>query len=105
MFSRRKLLPSEPLAPTLRLAVPADEAALSDLAQLDADRPPRGAVLLAEADGRILAAVSLDDGHGIADPFRPTSELLWRLMRRAHRLRHEHRGRRHELATVWPRMA
>lgn len=103
LFRRRKILPTTTLGPTLRYAVPADERALAELAELDSSRPPRGMVLVAEADGRILAAVSVDDGHAVADPMRPTAELVLRLLDHSRRLRRELKGRRGSLATVWPR--
>ena len=31
-------------------------------------------MLVAERDGRILAALALDDGRAIADPFAPTAD-------------------------------
>ena len=100
---RRKEVPTP--APTTRLAVPDAEPALTALARLDATRPPRGLVLVAEADGRLLAAVSLDDGHAVADPRRPTGELLWALLERARGLRRALRGPQPGLARVWPPLA
>jgi hypothetical protein len=60
---------------TLRLALPADLAALERLAQLDSRHLPPGRHLLVECDGRIDAAISLATGEQIADPFRRTAEL------------------------------
>ena len=87
---------------TVRYAEPEDEDAIVRLAQLDSSRPPRGAVLLAEVGGEAWAAVSLDDGHAVADPFRPTGELVMRLHDAARRVRREQRGRMHRLPRVWP---
>ena len=56
---------------TIRHARPADADALAVLAKLDSSHPPRGAILVAEAGGELWAAVSLDDNHLIANPFRP----------------------------------
>jgi hypothetical protein len=65
----------------------ADEAdALDTLAQLDSSRAPRGDVLVADVEGELWAAVSIDDGHAVADPFRPTGELTFRLSERAREL-------------------
>ena len=72
---------------TLRYAVAADAEALDRLAQLDSDRAPRGVVLVAEVPGELWAALSLDDGHAVADPFRPTGELVALLVERARGLR------------------
>lgn len=69
-----------------RYAVPADAAALTELAQLDSSRAPRGDVIVADAGGELWAAVSLEDGHAVANPFRPSGELTWRLMERAREL-------------------
>jgi hypothetical protein len=88
--------------PALRYAGPEDAEALSRLADLDSRRPPRGVVLVAEAGGELWAAVSLDDGHAVGDPFRPTSELLLHMLRRANELRKAQRGRMDALPRVWP---
>jgi hypothetical protein len=65
---------------TIRLATPDDQLALYRLAALDsAPSPPAGRVLLAEMDGELAAALSLDDESVIADPFQftlHTVELL-----------------------------
>jgi hypothetical protein len=60
---------------TLRLATPADLAALQRLAQLDTRPLPPAPRLVAERDGRIDAALSLSNRELIADPFRRTAEL------------------------------
>jgi hypothetical protein len=77
---------------TIRHARPDDAEALTVLAQLDSSRAPRGDVIVAEAGGELWAAVSLDDGHAVANPFRPSGELTWRLMERARELNRESRG-------------
>jgi len=73
-------------AVTIRYARPDDALALLDLADLDSSTPPNGVVLVAEVAGRIWAAHSLDDGHAVADPFRPTGELAFLLAERARQL-------------------
>ena len=88
-------------AMTLRYAVPADADALDRLAQLDSERAPRGVVLVAEVGEELWAALSLDDNHAVADPFRPTGELVALLLERARQLRRSKR-RRHRLPRVWP---
>jgi hypothetical protein len=60
---------------TLRVAAPADGAALDRLAQLDSRPLPPGPHLLGERDGRVEAAISLATGELVADPFRRTAEL------------------------------
>ena len=87
---------------TLRYATDSDADALDTLAQLDSRRAPRGLVLLAEVDGTPWGAISLDDGHAVADPFRPTGELVALLTERARQVRGSQRGRLHVLPRVWP---
>lgn len=86
---------------TLRFAVPADAEALDRLAQLDSARAPRGLVLVAEVGGELWAAISLDDHHAVADPFRPTGELVALLVERARQLRRVRRDG--DAPRVWPR--
>ena len=73
------------LAPTviIRAARGSDGSALDDLARLDSQRPPAGDVLVAEQDGRLVAAVAGD--RVIADPFRPTADVVELLQVRAAR--------------------
>jgi hypothetical protein len=87
---------------TLRYAVADDADALDRLAALDSQRAPRGIVVVAEVGGALWAAMSLDDHHAIADPFRPTGELVALLRQRARQLRRSDRGRFHGLPRVWP---
>jgi hypothetical protein len=56
----------------VRRAVKADSTDLERLAVLDSARPLTGATLVAESDGVLRAALSLDDGRTIADPFIAT---------------------------------
>jgi hypothetical protein len=80
---------------TIRLATPDDHLELLRLAALySAVAPPPGRVLLGEVDGELRAAVSLDDGSSIADPFHPTLHVL-ELLRTHAAEATEHRGRRH----------
>ena len=68
----------------LRFAVPADAGALRDLSALDSSpRVPAGDVVLALVDGVPVAAVAVADGHTVADPFRPTADLVALLRVRA----------------------
>jgi hypothetical protein len=61
---------------TIRLAHHDDRAPLARLAQLDSGRTPADPVLLAEAEGGVVAALSLLDGTAVADPFRPTADVV-----------------------------
>jgi hypothetical protein len=77
--------PAETL--TIRMAVSADAEALARLAQLDSASPPAGApMLVAEVGGELRAAVPLDGGPAIADPFRRTVELVAILAERTRQL-------------------
>jgi hypothetical protein len=61
---------------TIRLSAPQDEHRLAKLAQLDSSRPPAQPVLLAEVDGQLAGAISLSDGTVVANPFRPTADVV-----------------------------
>ena len=67
----------------LRVAGPADQAALHRLAELDSARLGAGPQLVAEVDGRLAAAVSLADRSVIADPFAPTAGVVSVLLAKA----------------------
>ena len=67
----------------IRPAHAADAVAVRRLAALDSRGAPRDPVLLGEMDGEPVAALSLADGHVVADPFRPTAELVALLRVRA----------------------
>ena len=58
----------------IRLAGDADEAALERLAQLDSAAPLEHPILVGEIDGRVAAALDLDAGRAIADPFARTAQ-------------------------------
>jgi len=72
---------------TVRLADYSDAAALVRLADLDGARVPDGPVLMAEAGDRPVAALPLDGGRAIADPFHRTTALVEMLDLRARQLR------------------
>lgn len=79
---------------TIRLASPDDQLALWRLGELDSASVPAGRLLLAEVDGELRAALSLQDGTAIADPFHPTLHILELLRMHA---------RENELLAVRPR--
>jgi hypothetical protein len=64
----------EPL--TIRHAEAADLSALERLAALDSHRIPSGELFVGEVDGRLVAAVSIDTGAVIADPFEETAPIV-----------------------------
>jgi hypothetical protein len=61
---------------TLRIATAEDAEALARLVELEEARPLRGEVILAELDGRVMAALSVHDDRAVADIFRPTAEIV-----------------------------
>jgi hypothetical protein len=61
---------------TIRRADLADLAALDRLAALDSTTAPTGDVLVAEVAGELWAALEITSGTVIADPFRPSGELV-----------------------------
>ena len=76
----------------IRAARGSDGEILERLARLDSQRPPTGDVLLAEQDGIVVAALAGD--RAIADPFRPTADLVALLRIHAGRPDRAHGGRR-----------
>jgi hypothetical protein len=60
----------------LRPATSADHRDLERLAALDSARPLTGDLLVAAAGGELRAALSLETGRTVADPFWPSAELV-----------------------------
>ncbi len=77
-------IPNESLV--VRLVQAEDEPAIGRAAALDGKKAPEGRVLVAEHEGRIIAAVPLDSGQAVADPFYWTSDVVSLLELRAERL-------------------
>jgi hypothetical protein len=71
----------------IREATEADRAALARLAERDSSTVPAGQVLVAESGGEIRAAIEVEGDIAVADPFRPTAELLDLLRARASQIR------------------
>ena len=94
------------IAPSAALTVrhigPGDVEALRALAQLDSSRVPTGEILVAEVGGELWAAISVDDRHTIADPFRPTRAIVSLLKQRTRQLRRAERRRTPRLARLRP---
>ena len=61
---------------TVRPYLPNDRPRLERLAALDDRRVPAQPVVLAEVDGRLMAALSERTGEAVADPFEPTAHLI-----------------------------
>jgi hypothetical protein len=94
-LTQRKQLPGSHAPLRIRQAGHADAAALERLASLDSSHAPRGDVLLAEVGGELWAAFSLEDGHHIADPLRPSADAVLMLAQRGRQLRRDGRRRSH----------
>jgi hypothetical protein len=74
-------------AVVIRSSSDADSGRLQRLAILDSAPAPQGPMLVAERDGVLVAAVPLDGGRAIADPFEPTLGLVGLLEVRRAQLR------------------
>jgi len=81
----RSEMPATTIAPSvlIRAARGSDGAALERLAALDSAEVPAGSLLVAEADGRVVAAIASSTGEAIADPFLPTADVVALLQLRA----------------------
>jgi hypothetical protein len=81
----RSTMPAITTAPSvlIRAARGSDGPALDRLAALDSAELPTGGLLVAEADGRLVAAVAASTGEAIADPFLPTADVVALLELRA----------------------
>jgi hypothetical protein len=77
---------------TVRQARPTDARQLAELAVLDSAALPQGDLVVAQIGDRIVAALPLDGGRPIADPFHRTAALVQVLELRARQLRPETRG-------------
>jgi hypothetical protein len=78
----------------IREADGGDVPELIRLAELDSRPLPGGDLLIAEAAGKIRAAVAIDEDGAIADPFVPTAEIVSLLELRASQLRRDRRSER-----------
>ncbi len=89
----------------IRRARDGDVPVLLDLAAVDSARPLAGAVLVAIVEGRIWAALGLDDDRVIADPFLPTAPAVELLRLRVAQLRAAERRPSRRLPRWVPRRA
>ncbi len=87
---------------TIRRLDPSDQTALARLAQLDSRAAPQSPLVGAEVEGRLLAAVSVQTGEVIADPFSRTGELRALLELRASQLRRRDTGQQRVRAPAGP---
>jgi hypothetical protein len=68
---------------TIRFATDGDTDALRRLAEIDSQSELTGRVLIAIDDDVPVAALAIDEGRAVADPFRRTSPALALLRMRA----------------------
>ncbi len=61
---------------TIRFSRPDDAADISTLARLDSALPPQGRLLVAEVAGELRAALPIEGGAAVADPFHHTLDLV-----------------------------
>jgi hypothetical protein len=83
-------------AAAVRFAHPDEAGTLRRLAQLDDAPDLAGEILVATIDADVVAALSLDDGRVVANPFVPTSDAVELLRAGATALTGRRRRRR------WP---
>ena len=60
---------------TIKLSTEADRERIRRLAELDSMPAPDGDVLVAEVNGRLVAAMGMD-GRVVADPFERTASIV-----------------------------
>ena len=82
LMQRKEIPASPPRCGFARPATPTRPRS-SGWPQLDSSQVPRGDVLLAEVGEELWAALSLDDGHAIADPLRPSADAVLILAQRS----------------------
>jgi hypothetical protein len=94
-LAQRKEIPMTHSTLRIRQAGHTDAAALERLAALDSSYAPQGDVLLAEVGDELWAAFSMNDGHAIADPLRPSADAVLILGQRARQLHKAERRTSH----------
>ena len=68
--------PPQPVRSAIQLRLSACRDELEHLAALSDRSVPEGDWIVAELDGVPVAAVSVEDGTTLYDPFRPTSQVV-----------------------------
>jgi hypothetical protein len=89
----------------IRRSTEEDRLAIAELAELDSRRAPRGEALLAFIGTELRAALPLDGGEAIADPFHHTAELVDLLRVRAPQALERRDRQAGRLAALRPRAA
>ena len=95
---RRQERDSSDLCLTVRRLANSNIDAIRRLAELDGKPTPIGAVLVAEVAEELVAAVPVDGGEALADPFKPTADIVALLRLRARQLRESSGARRSPLS-------
>jgi hypothetical protein len=95
---RRQERDSSDLCLTVRRLANSNIDAIRRLAELDGKPTPIGAVLVAEVAEELVAAVPVDGGEALADPFKPTADIVALLELRARQLRESRGARRSPLS-------
>jgi hypothetical protein len=90
-------------AVAVRFADPDEAGTLRHLAELDDAPELAGEVLIATIDAHVVAALALDDGRVVANPFVLTADAVALLRRTATEL--SRRPRRRWRSTLSPRLA
>ena len=80
---------------TVRRFAERDIEAIQRLAALDEKPIPSGGVLVAEQAGQLVAALPLDGSQPLADPFKPTADVVELLRVSARQLREASGAPRH----------
>ncbi len=89
----------------IRTAVAGDARAIARLATLDGAEVPSGPMLIAEVGDAAWAAMGLEDGRVVADPFQPSAHVVELLRARAGHVHAELDRRRRPLLRLRPRTA
>jgi hypothetical protein len=87
----------------IRRATTGDRDAVERLAALDSAKAPRGEVLLGVVAGEPWAALGVDDRHVVADPFRPSGQVVALLQARAQHVSARGPASRPSRAPAWRR--
>jgi hypothetical protein len=92
---------------SIRILSETDADSIERLAQVDSAAVPSGSLLGAAVDGRLVAAMAVESGDSIADPFISSEGARALLAERAQQLRGRGRGlrglvrRRPAVQTSW----
>ena len=77
---------------SIRFAAAGDAQSLERVAERDSALLPGGRLLIGEVAGEVQAALSVDTGEWVADPFRPTAAIVDLLRLRARQVERAPQG-------------